>query len=208
MKRLAVLCLLTLALCAIAMANIIPTNSSITPTGPNFTWAYQFQLSSEQNLVSGAFPVGNPVSHTNLGDAGFVTIYDFSGYVAGSCAGPTGWTCSAQLVGFTPDDVLPTDNPGIVNITWAYTSGPTVLGQPSGVDLGSTFTAVSTTNKPVLVSYTSRGIANAGPQAGTIADNVGNTQGPTGVPEPATLGLLGVGLMTLFGMIRRKVKSA
>jgi hypothetical protein len=55
--------------------------------------------------------------------------------------------------------------------------------------------AQSTYSTPTLVSYSGRGIANTGPQVGTIADNVGNTQGPTPTPEPATLVLLGSGLL-------------
>lgn len=34
MKRLSLLCLLALTLCTVSMANIIPTNITITGTGP------------------------------------------------------------------------------------------------------------------------------------------------------------------------------
>jgi hypothetical protein len=200
MKRLSLLCLLALTLCTVAMANIIPTSVHISGTGP-YTWTYDLQLSKDQNVNSGFAPTSNPVPHVNLNFAGFLTVYDFAGYVGGSCSGPAGWACTAQDLGFTPDDVLPTDNPNIVNITWAYTSGPTLLGEPSGIDLGL-FSAQSIYKNPTLVSYGSRGIANIGPQVGTIADNVGNTQGPTPTPEPATLVLLGSGLIA--GAIRMK----
>ena len=104
-------------------------------------------------------------------------------------------------MGYTPDDVVPTDKAGIVNITWAYTTGPTILGQPSGIDLG-TFSAKSTDSMPTLVSYASRGIANAGPQIGTIADNVGNTQAPSDVPEPTSMTLMGSGMIGLAVLAR------
>jgi hypothetical protein len=165
-------------------------------------------LSKDQNVNSGIAPTINPVPHTNLTFAGFFTIYDFAGYISGSCSSPAGWTCTAQNLGFTPDDVVPTDDPNIVNITWAHTTGPTILGQPNGIDLGL-FSGQSIYSLPTLVSYGARGIANGGPQVGTIADNVGNTQGPTqsattsAVPEPATLGLIGGSLFGL-GMLRRK----
>ena len=200
-KRISTLCVLWMALCSVATANIIPTSTTVTGTGP-FDWIYDLQLSNDQNVNSGIAPTVNPVPHTNLTFAGFFTIYDFAGYVGGSCAGPAGWTCTAQDLGFTPDDVVPTDNSSIVNITWAYTSGATILGQPSGVDLGS-FSAESIYGEPVLDSYASRGISNTGPQVGTIADNVGNTQGPGAVPEPATFILIGSGLLGL-GMLGRK----
>ncbi len=208
MKRFSLICLFAMTLCVVATANIIPTNTSVTGSG-TFTWNYDLQLSADQNVNAGLAPTSSPVPHTNLTFAGFVTIYDFAGYVAGSCAGPAGWTCTAQFVGYTPDDVVPTDKAGTVNITWAYTSGPTLLGQPNGMDLG-TFSAKSTDSIPTLVSYASRGIANAGPQVGTIADNVGNTQAPSGVPEATSMTLMGsgmIGLVVLARALRRQRRA-
>ena len=147
-KRITLFCVLALTLSTVAMANIIPTSTTITGTGP-FTWTYNLQLSKDQNVNSGFAPTSNPVPHTNLTFAGFFTIYDFAGYVAGSCAGPAGWTCTAQKLGFTPDDVVPTDNASVFNITWAYTTGSTILGQPSGVGLGD-FSAQSIYSSPTL----------------------------------------------------------
>lgn len=117
MKRLSLMIGIMVILSALASANIIPVGTGITGAGP-FTWTYDFTLSADQNVNAGIFPTGNPVPHTNLNLAGFLTIYDFAGYVNESCTGPAGWTCSAQNVGFTPDDVLPTDSASIVNITW------------------------------------------------------------------------------------------
>ena len=206
MRRLSWMIGIAVILCALASANIIPTGTTITGTGP-FTWTYDLRLSADQNINSGIFPTGNPVAHTNLNLAGFLTIYDFDGYVAGSCEGPVGWTCSAQNVGFTPDDVSPTDLPSIVNITWAYTSGDTLLGQPKGQDLGL-FSAQSIYNVATQVSYAARGIANGG-EVDTITDNVGNTRGPTsGVPEPASMLSIGSGLIGFALLALRKVKSA
>lgn len=201
MKRIAMLCLFALTP-LVSSANIIPTNTAVTGAG-NYLWSYQFSLSSDQDALTGLSPAGNPVPHADLRFGAFVTIYDFAGYVAGSCQGPAGWACTAQNVGFTPDDVLPTDDPRITNLTWARTSGPTLSGQPLGLDLGI-FSARSAFNQRAFVSYASRGLKNNGPSTGSIADNVGTTAGPRSVPEPGSLALAGLGLALLSRALVKK----
>lgn len=208
MKRFSVVCLLALAPLAPAGANIIPTNtSSVETSGGIFTWTYNLQLSVDQNVNAGAAPNVTPVPSSNVSGAGFLTIYDFGGYIDGSCSNPAGWTCTSQLIGFTPQLASPAvDDPALLNITWAHTTGA-VIGGPQ--DLGD-FSVQSTFSEPGLVSYTARGIANAGPQVGTIADNTGSTQGPlleaTQVPIPSSLLLTGLGL-TMLGVVRRQKKA-
>ena len=101
---------------ALAWGNIIPTGTTITGTGP-YVWTYELQLARDGNVNSGPAPTLNPVAHEDTSIPGFLTIYDFAGYIDGTCTGPSGWTCMVQDVGFTPDDVLPTDLPGIPNLT-------------------------------------------------------------------------------------------
>jgi hypothetical protein len=196
MKKLSALCLAAF-LPLMAHANIIPTNTSITgAVGGPFTWTYQVQLASDLDVHSGLAPTQPIVPHLNGNTGGFLTIYDFAGYIAGSCTAPAGWTCSAQNVGFTPDDTLPNDDPGLPNITWVYTSGLTLSGDPLGLDLGL-FVAKSIYNNVDLISYTSRATKNNGASIGTIADNVGTTAGPVAsqaIPEPASLALAGLGM--------------
>jgi hypothetical protein len=198
MKRLSLLCLLGLMLSTVAMANIIPTNTGVIPTGANYTWTYDFSVAFDQNVNSGPIPTSVLVSPLDLVTGGFVTIYDFNGYVAGSCAGPAGWTCTAQNVGFTPSNVVPTDSASVVNLTWVYTSGSPIVGSANVTG----FSAVSSYSLPEPIPFTSRGWRNQGQQIGTITDNIGLTTGPTPTPEPATLALLGGGI--LAGAFRLK----
>jgi hypothetical protein len=95
-----------------------------------------------------------------------------------------------------------------MNITWAYTSGITILGQPNGADLGN-FSAQSLYNTEGSVSYAARGVKNIGASEGTIADNVGTTRAPVNpVPEPGSLALAGLGLFLLAGRLRKPRTAA
>jgi hypothetical protein len=188
----------------IANADIIPTNTIIGPlVAGQYTWTYDAQLSQGQNAFSGPPPTTNPVDNNKFVVGTFFTIYDFLGYVANSWTAPAGWTATVQNVGYTPSDVIPTDNVSISNITWTYGGAAALLFGPQ--DLGL-FTAKSIYNQPTQVSFASRATSSQGPQITTIIDNVGQTQGPTGVPEPGMLMLLGCGLVGVAG-VGRKLKK-
>ena len=205
-KRFYTAALLSLALAGVSWANIIPTGARVTGAGI-FTWNYTLTLSADQNALSGPAPTTNPVGAANTTGA-FFTLYDFAGYIAGSCAGPSGWTCTNQALGFTPFDVAPLDSAAFTNITWTYTTGPTIVGgngAGAGTELGN-FSAQTNLNISKAIAYTARGVKNNGPAAGTTADNIGTTTGPSGIPEQISISLIGIGLVGI-GIARKRTRS-
>ena len=98
-----------------ARAALIPTETSITGSDGMYTWFYSVDLAD--GLIGYA---GVPIAMPGMNTAAYFTIYDFAGFIPGTCVSPDGWGCSTQNSGLTPASVLPQDDPNIVNVTWSY----------------------------------------------------------------------------------------
>lgn len=166
MKRLFVLVFLATAAAA-ARADIIPTLNPGSPlaTAGGFTWNYATNVTVDQNV--------------NTGD--YFTIYDFGSIVPNSNQQPTGWVFSTSLTGVTPSQVLPNDNPNLLNLTWTYIG----TGPIQGASFIGDFSVVATTNLLRTSDFAAEATRNSGPNAGTKIDNVGQVSVP--VPEMSAL---------------------
>jgi hypothetical protein len=181
-----------LAMVGSARADIIPTLKWVTPSGSDFRWTYQANLTVDEK-----------VNKYN-----FFTIYDFVGFIPGSNLQPANWVFSSTLLGKTPSKVLPDDDPKIPNLTWKYT-GNTVLG-PGTLNLGL-FSALSHYGNQAMDDFAAEATKYAPGEVGNNKpiDNVGSVGVPTSaVPEPCSLALLGLGAAPLLARRRRARSQA
>jgi hypothetical protein len=187
MKKAAALGLVMLGLGTFAArADIIPTLDSVTGAGPTFTWNYTANVTVNQTI--------------NTGD--FFTIYDFSSIMPTTTTQPSGWTFSTALVGPTPANVSPTDNPNLWNVTWTYSGAPIVGSAALG-----TFSVDTATNQMKTGQFTGQATRSAGqPEAGSKISNIGNVTVP--IPEPsAFLPIIGVFAAAVVSLRLRRQRA-
>jgi hypothetical protein len=173
--------------CLPARAGLLPVAVSVTPEEGNFRWTYAIVLPTDSQLQSGDY----------------FTVYDFAGLVPGSNQQPDGWTYTTTNSGPVPTGTTPQDDPTIPNLTWKYT-GPTVASGQIG--LGN-FWAISAFGQSGDSQFTARthrtsdGRVDTNITSTVVPAPVAEPPPPTGVPEPATLALAGLGL-PLVGLAR------
>jgi hypothetical protein len=179
-----------------ARAGLVPVQVSVTPDNNNFRYTYAVLLPTDSVLQPGDY----------------FTIYNFDGLVpntaTASGAPDSGdWSFSTSLIGPTPPGVIPVDNPNIANLTWTY-NGPVIGLDASSVGLGN-FWADSlypTTTQSWFAAHT--GTISGVPDNNITPTSVPvPTAPPPGAPEPATLFLVGLGLISVFAF-RKKAQLA
>jgi hypothetical protein len=173
-----------------ARADVIPTLSSVAPSGADFTWNYSANVTVDQMIQPGDF----------------FTIYDFGNFIPASNIQPVDWTFSSSLLGTNPSLVLPTDNASILNLTWTY-NGQTAINGSAALGI---FSVVANTNQLTTSDFAAEATRSTGSTAGTKVDNVGTVSVP--VPEmSALLPILSVcaaGLLSLVpSYLRRRHAS-
>lgn len=175
-----------------ARAGLIPIQVSVMPEGGNYQYTYALVLPVDSVLQTG----------------NYFTIYNFAGLVPGSAmaSGSSSsqyWAFSSSLLGLTPPGISVSQNPNVPDITWTY-SGPSIQGAQNG--LGN-FSAVSiypltTLSWMTAITGTVNGVADANITPTTVPVPAAPGSPPPGVPEPATLALIGFGL-PFFGLLQR-----
>lgn len=183
---------------ASANASIIPTliGDPVDAGDGTFLYSYSATLASDQALLDGSY----------------FTLYDIVGFDRFGNV-PAGFTASSQLLGFTPANVLPTDDAAILNVSFVY-SGPSVNfdGPLSERELG-TFEIYSTAGAYGFGDFTAQAVRNDGPTRGTLLANIGiNAVGipgggdgnPSLVPEPSSWAMLVLGFGLVGAGMRRR----
>jgi hypothetical protein len=187
MRKIPILGLAALSAITIATyADVIPTLSSITQNGNDFTWNYSANVLVDQRVETGDF----------------FTIYDFGNFVPGSNMQPAGWDFSSSLLGRTPAFLTPReytlihDDPAVLNLTWTYIGQNPIIG-PNFLGI---FSVTNNTNQIITGQFAAQATHNGGLFNGGKTANIGDVSVP--VPEmSALLPILSVCMASLLALV-------